>query len=112
IFLFGPSVFSLIFGAEWHTAGEFASWMALWSFMGFINRPCVSAIPVLRLQGLFLIYEVMSTLMRASALYLAFRLYGTALSAVVLFSIISVFLNGLLIAVTFAMSKRSDKRRI
>ena len=111
VVLFGPWLFAVVFGAEWRVAGEFASWMAVFSFVGFINRPSVAAIPVLRLQGFFLVYEIVSTLLRAGALYIAYVIFGTALSTVIAFSLIGVLLNLFLIIVTFAMSLRGDRRR-
>lgn len=105
----GPWLFALVFGNEWIVAGEFASWLAMWAFVGFINRPSVAAIPVLKLQGFFLSFEILSTLFRAGALYFAYVTYGTALSAVISFSLVSALLNAVLISVTFWCSKRSDK---
>lgn len=108
VIVFGPWLFGLVFGSEWIVAGEFASWLALWTFVGFINRPSVAAIPVLKLQGFFMSFEVFSTLFRAGALYAAYATYGTATSAVIFFSLVSVFINTLLISVTFGFSRRSD----
>lgn len=110
VIAFGPWLFSVIFGSEWDVAGEYARWLALWSFVAFINRPSVAAIAVLRLQGFFLVFEIVSTLLRVVALYGAYVLFGTAISAVILFSLVSVFLNALLISVTIWFSRQGDKR--
>lgn len=96
----GPWLFSLVFGAQWHTAGEYAQWLALWSYFGFINRPSVGAIPVLQLQGLFLIYEVFSVALRVASLAIGFFVFESALAAVALFSLVNVTLNVLLILAT------------
>src|SRR5699024_489698 len=50
IVLFGPQLFSFIFGNDWSVAGEYARWLALWSFFGFINRPSVRSLAVLSAQ--------------------------------------------------------------
>src|SRR5699024_2967087 len=36
IIAFGPYIFSLVFGSEWIIAGEYARWIALWSFFVFL----------------------------------------------------------------------------
>lgn len=108
----GPWLFELIFGIEWRIAGEFASWMAIWLFVGFINQPSVAALPVLKLQGFYLLYEVLAILLRAVALYLGYSTFGTAHSAIISFSIVSVFLNAILITFTCVMSKRIDKAKM
>src|SRR5699024_8839821 len=39
VVLFGPILFSFVFGSEWETAGEYARWIALWSYFALMNRP-------------------------------------------------------------------------
>src|SRR5699024_9302988 len=50
IILFGPQLFGFAFGSDWHRAGEYARWMAIWSYFAFMNRPSVMALPVLNAQ--------------------------------------------------------------
>lgn len=104
--LFGPVLFSFIFGAEWEIAGEYARWLSLWYFFGFINRPSVGAIAVLRLQKFFLLYEVASVLARVAGLYIGFVVFNDALIAVAIFSVISAAMNFMLVSVTLAYAKR------
>lgn len=106
IVAFGPALFSLVFGEQWRTAGEYAQWLALWTYVGFINRPSVGAIPVLAMQGIFLLYEIGSIALRAFALVIGFFYFQSALAAVALFSIVSVLLNGLLIVATVQVAGR------
>lgn len=103
---FGPWIFTFVFGTEWNTAGVYAQWLALWTYCGFMNRPSVGAIPVLGLQGLFLVYEIVSVLLRAIALISGFVLFESALVAVALFSLVSVALNLSLIAATISFTHR------
>lgn len=106
---FGPWLFGLVFGHEWYTAGVYAQWLALWSYFGFMNRPSVGAIPVLALQGFFLIYEIASIISRTLALFAGFFIFESALVAVALFSLVSVLLNAvLIIAALIAASKHRD----
>lgn len=112
VIFFGPWLFEFIFGQDWVMAGEYASWMALWSMFAFINRPSVSVIPVLRLQGYFLMYEVFSLLSRGGALVIGFYIYSSDIAAVTLFSITSAFLNAILITFTIRFASNSDSKKL
>ncbi len=84
---FGPDLFEFVFGAEWHQAGIFARWLAIFLFFGFINRPSVVAIPILGIQRGLLIYEIFSTAGKIIALWLGFYIYNDASTAVMFFAI-------------------------
>ncbi|WP_304641750.1 lipopolysaccharide biosynthesis protein [Pseudomonas sp.] len=97
---FGPWLFQLVFGSEWSGAGEYARWLAVWFFFGFLNRPSVAAIATLSLQGFFLVYEVTSVLLRVAALFVGFSYFGSDLVAIALFSVVGAVLNTVLVLVT------------
>ena len=86
----GPFLFALIFGKEWQTAGVYAQLLAVWLFLQYINKPAVSAIPALRLQGGLLIYELFSTGTKLLALWLGFSIYGSAVVSIALFSLFGI----------------------
>ena len=90
VVLAGPFLFDLVFGQEWRTAGVYAQWLSVWLFLQFINKPAVSAIPALRLQGGLLIYELFSTGTKILALWLGFTVYGNAVVSVALFSLFGI----------------------
>lgn len=104
-FIFGPSLFSFVFGEEWIVAGEYARWLSAWSYFGFINRPSVAAIAVLNMQGFFLVYEIVSLMLRAVSLYIGFAVLNNDVQAVILFSISGVILNLALIFLTLLKGK-------
>lgn len=108
IVAFGPQLFSFVFGAEWIKTGIYARWMALWVFMGFINRPSVVTIPTLSIQGFFLIFEILSIGCRIAALAAGFLFFKNDEIAVVLFSITGLLLNLLLISFTLIRAKSSE----
>lgn len=87
VVVFGPVLFGLVFGEEWTTAGEYASWLALWLFFMFINRPSVVAIPVLGLQRGFLIFEILSILPKLIGILIGYYLFNNDVLAVALYSI-------------------------
>lgn len=106
IIAFGPWLFSFVFGPEWLVAGEYAQWLAMWSYFGLVSRPAVGAIPVLDLQGLFLVYEIISLLLRVAALFLGFYIYESAIVAIALFSLASASMYFLLIVATLPFSPK------
>lgn len=99
-----PSLFRLVFGAEWEMAGEYARWLSLWLFFAFINRPSVAALPVLKLQGFFLGFEVVSFITRIVALYIGANVFESELATIICFSIASATINALLIGCTILHS--------
>jgi len=105
VIAFGPPLFGFIFGTEWVTAGEYARWLALWLFFAFINRPSVASIPVMKVQGHFLVYEILSVVLRIIALVAGFYLFKDDMLAIILFSIAGVLLNASLIILTLMRSK-------
>lgn len=109
VIVFGPFLFSLVFGQDWYQAGEYAQWLAVWSFFGLINRPSVSSIPVFRLQGWFLKYEIVSIVLRVLALYIGFFYFNDALIAVAVFSCVGALLNIYLISKTLLRAQHFDR---
>lgn len=105
IILFSPYVFGAIFGQEWETAGEYTRWIAIWSYIGFLNRPSVAAIPVLSAQRFFLQYSIASILLRIVALALGYLVFTSDLVAIALFSLIGALSNIFLISYTLKRSK-------
>lgn len=90
VLAFGPWLFSFVFGESWYAAGEYAQWMSLWFIAILASRPVVAAIPVLSLQGTFLIFELVTLGLRAMAIYAGYSIANTALGAVAAFSLVSV----------------------
>ncbi len=100
----GPWLFRIVFGPEWVVAGEYARWLAFWIFFAFINRPSMVSIPVLRLQGFLLIFEIMSVFLRLSALLVGFYFKSDVL-AILLFSIAGVIFNLSVVIMTMWKSR-------
>lgn len=106
VILFGPFLFSFVFGNEWSIAGEYARWIALWSFTNFINRPSVISLPVLNSQGFHLIYTIITFIIRTTTLAMGFYIFSSDVVAVALFSITGAVLNFGLILITLNKSRR------
>jgi O-antigen/teichoic acid export membrane protein len=86
----GPALFGFVFGAEWHKAGTYAQWLSPWLFFQYINKPAVSAIPSLGLQGALLAYELFSTGSKVLALYVGYAAFKSDVAAVALYSVFGV----------------------
>ncbi|MHB0774098.1 lipopolysaccharide biosynthesis protein [Halomonas sp. WWR20] len=108
VMLAGPWLFGLVFGDEWSMAGEYARWLSVWLFFGLVNRPAVSSLPVLKLQGVFLVYEMVSMVIRFGALSVGFYFMKDDIAAVALFALSGAILNVALIAFTILYSRRVD----
>lgn len=112
VIVFGPWLFSFVFGEAWHVAGEYAQWLALWLYMSLIARPAIAAIPAMHLQGFFLIHEVASVLIRICALLVGFKLFDDDIETVALFSIVNLLIYGFLILFVIYESLIRNRRQL
>jgi O-antigen/teichoic acid export membrane protein len=87
IALWGPWLFSFVFGQEWALAGEYARWLSLFFLFNFINKPCVAAVPVIGVQRGLLVYEFFSTGVKVFGLAIGCYWFDSSVWAVALFSI-------------------------
>lgn len=110
VVIFGPWLFSFVFGEQWHVAGEFARWMALAEYVVFISRPCVVAVPALSLQGRFLLFEVFSTSLRLVALFGGAVVVGEALATVQAFAAASMVIYSSLVVIVTIAARRWYRR--
>jgi O-antigen/teichoic acid export membrane protein len=106
LMVLGPELFEWLFGIEWRQAGSFAQWLALWTLVSFAARPCVAAIPVLRLERFFLLHEIVSAVVRFSALFMGAMFWDSAIIAIALFSLANVVSYSVLIVVVLLVAKR------
>ncbi|MEJ8767648.1 oligosaccharide flippase family protein [Oceanobacillus sp. HCA-5259] len=109
IIIFGPILFSFAFGEEWVIAGEYARWIALWSYIGFMNRPSVMSIPVLSAQKFHLLYTIFMLIIRVSVMVIGFYIYESDIIAVALFGVSGALLNIGLIFIVVLISKKFDR---
>jgi O-antigen/teichoic acid export membrane protein len=110
VLILGPWLFEIIFGSEWVKGGVYAQWMSLWLFFGLLKKPAEAAIPVLKLQGHFLIYEIVTIMARSLALAIGFFLFNNEMVAVAIFSIVSSVMAIILILKTYAEAAKVDKK--
>ena len=108
VIAFGPWLFSFVFGAEWWTAGEYARWIALWTFFRFLNKPSVTALPALSAQAFQLNSTIVMLIARIASLAIGFYIFNSDLVAIALFAISGAILNVVFILITLHISKKHD----
>lgn len=105
VFIFGPWLFSFVFGADWVTAGEYARWIALWMFFLFINQPSVKALPVMAAQAFHLRFTIVTLVTRTGLLAIGYFIFSSDTIAVALFGVSGAVLNIFLIIITLRISQ-------
>lgn len=107
LIIWSPPIFTWIFGAEWHVAGEFARWLVLWMVFAFCNLPAVLFSRLIRVQRMVLIYDLDLLAIRTIALVLG-GLYLTADQTILVFSLVGAVMNFVLILlVGYAVTKHA-----
>jgi len=97
IIFLGPQLFGFVFGYEWINAGEYARWLSFWLLFEFLKVCSVKLLPVLNLQGHFLVYTIVSSCTSLLFLYLGAVVFENDIMAIAMFSISnSVFILGLI----------------
>ena len=109
IAIFGPVLFSFIFGAEWTEAGVFAQWMSLLVFVSFCSVPVVIAIPILNLQKQYLIFEFFNLLASSIGLIIGFRVLKDNVAAIAISSITSALLTIIWIVLVIIQSNNLNR---
>lgn len=110
IALIGPWLFSFVFGSEWVTAGVYARWLSIWLYFMFINKPSVMALPILKAQGIHLVFSIITILIRIGSLYIGYTLFNDDVIAIFVFSLSGAIINIVLITSVLFISMRYDKR--
>jgi len=109
VIICGPWLFSFVFGADWKEAGEYARWIAIWTFFMFINQPSVRALPLLSAQAFHLKFTVINLIIRASVLAAGYYFFNSDIISIALFGITGAILNIILVLITLHKSKNFDK---
>ncbi|MED0631617.1 oligosaccharide flippase family protein [Escherichia marmotae] len=110
IILFGPQLFSFIFGHEWEIGGVYGRWMALYCIFWLSARPAIDAIPSLKIQRQFLIYEVCSLLLRFTGLITGIMIYNDSIYAMIFYSIINALCYFSLLLFVLWESKKYEQK--
>ncbi|WP_368652893.1 lipopolysaccharide biosynthesis protein [Ornithinibacillus sp. 4-3] len=112
IIVWGPAIFGFVFGSDWAMAGEYAKWVALWTFSSFIVRPSVRSLAVLNAQRFHLIFTFIMTITRLFLIYFGFSVYANDLIAIALFGVSGAVFNIILIIITINISSKRNVIKI
>lgn len=108
LILWGPSLFSILFGSEWVVSGVYTRWLAIWIYTSLINIPSVKSLPVLKAQKFHLIHTILTITFKALALWIGGVVIQSDLVAVALYSITAAILNIFLIIYTIFRAKEIE----
>ena len=109
IIIFGPQIFSFVFGQTWYHAGYYARYLMPWLFIAFINPPAILMIPVLNLQKKHMFYEMMFFICRIVAMVILASFFSD-ITAITGYAVIGVLFNGGL--VLYILRSRLEKKMI
>lgn len=108
VILFGPFLFTIVFGSEWAVAGEYARWITVWVLFSFVNRPSVMTLPVLNAQVFHLAFTALMLISNALMLFIGYYFYANDIIAVRLVGISGGVFSLGLILLTIYLSKRAQ----
>lgn len=98
LFTWAPQIFVLIFGHQWHLAGEFARSLVLWLMFMFCNLPSILFSRIIRIQRKLFFLDLALFAARVLALIVG-GMYMPAIYTIILFSLIGVIMNIILIVI-------------
>ncbi len=111
VIIFGPQLFAFVFGAEWQLAGEYARWMAMFSFAYLFALPTRGMTTVFGLQRAYAIMEAIRAALGALSIAVAARLTGNDVDAMAAFSIAQLVVLGVFVVVVFLIVRRLEAAR-
>jgi O-antigen/teichoic acid export membrane protein len=106
----GPELFSLVFGDTWQKAGEISQWLSVWFYFNFINRACVAAIPVLRLERFLLLNSLLNFILSSLGFYVGYEVFANDVYAVAMYSFFGIIPQIVIISFVIFSAKQHDKR--
>ena len=86
ITMYGKELFTVVFGAQWETAGSYAQMLSIWTLFMFIARPLSTTIAVYELQKIGLVLQIILFVLRIGSVVIG-GVVGSPYLAVILFSI-------------------------
>jgi O-antigen/teichoic acid export membrane protein len=100
---FGESLFGLVFGQDWTTAGQYVQVMTPWYFIIFIRSPSNVIYEVCEKQNIRLGFNIVLTVSRFLALLVGYNLSKDPKFSIMIFVIVSVVINACIILYSFVI---------
>ena len=98
---FGPQLFSVLLGKEWHLAGTYIKYLVPFAVVSSITSPLTSIINVKFKLKQFFVFNVCLLISRLSAIYVG-SLWGDAETAIMLYGVVA-FLGALTLLIWLLM---------
>ena len=108
VFLYGPEIFSIIFGKEWVLSGEIASILCVYLVFQFISNPLMNIFNIYGKQSMFLILNIVRSL-SILFVFLKFGKNVNLLSLIWVYSIWMVLYYSLCMAISISTVARDAK---
>ncbi|HOG27944.1 MAG TPA: oligosaccharide flippase family protein [Vicinamibacterales bacterium] len=106
ILVWGPQLFSLVFGTRWYTAGEFSRSLMIWMAVVFCNLPATLFGRIIRIQRFVFFYDLSLLALRTAALVLG-GYFLSASQTVMAYAVVGAAMNAyLILAVGRAVMKK------
>lgn len=105
LMLYAPELFTFVFGSEWRVSAHLAQLLIPMVWSGLAILPTTSAIPILRLQRQFLVFEILLTALKALTLIWGIYYSETYTQMIAVFSI-AVSLANILVVVWILIQAR------
>ena len=110
--IFGPSLFSFIFGDNWVKSGVFAQWLTIWFYFNFVNRACVAAIPVLKMEAFLLLNSVLNFIMSSVGFMIGYFVFSNEIYAIAIYSILGIVPQIVIISYVIISARKHDKKLV
>ena len=107
IFIWAPTLFSWVFGSQWHMAGEFVRSLVLWMMFMFCNLPAVLFARIIRIQQKMFVYDLILLAARTMVLF-AGGMYLSAVYTIMLLSLVGAIMNIIFIVIVGFILMRSE----
>ncbi|HEV7368004.1 oligosaccharide flippase family protein [Arenibaculum sp.] len=105
----GPWLFEIVFGAAWREAGAYMQWLVVWWFLRFASLPATMLVPLLGLQRVFLVLEVVTLVPRLLVFPVA-AVYADAYAAIAAYSLVGVAFHAVAMLVVWRSVRLNDAR--
>ena len=108
IIFWGPLIFSHFFGDDWHEAGLYASWVAVWMLTVLSKIPSWCIFHVLGKQRLQFVFEAFMFVSQFTALTF-FSLFYSPVVAIAGYTSVCAIFNIAIIATAFGLAWKEDR---
>ncbi|MGC7948027.1 lipopolysaccharide biosynthesis protein [Bacillus sp. II_CA] len=106
LFLFGESIFSILFGPDWAEAGRYVQILTPMFFLYFVSFPLSQTLSILEYQRLQLIWDILRLVMVFIVFYMAHMKHMNVIHMLTLYSITTTGCYFILLLIVYIVLKR------